>query len=38
MHRRIRLYILAFIVFLTGFAVDGNAQFKEEAFQQTYNE
>ena len=38
MHRRIRLYILAFIVFLTGFALDGNAQFKEEAFQQTYNE
>lgn len=38
MHRRIRLYILAFIVFLTGFAVDGNAQFKEEAFKQTYNE
>ena len=38
MHRRIRLYILASIVFLTGFAVDGNAQFKEEAFQQTYNE
>ena len=38
MHRRIRLYILAFIVFLTGFAVDGNAQFKEEAFQQTYND
>ena len=38
MHRRIRLYILAFIFFLTGFAVDGNAQFKEEAFQQTYNE
>ena len=38
MHRRIRLYILAFIVFLTGFAVEGNAQFKEEAFQQTYND
>ncbi len=38
MHRRIRIYILAFIVFLTGFALDGNAQFKEEAFQQTYNE
>lgn len=38
MHRRIRIYILAFIFFLTGFAVDGNAQFKEEAFQQTYNE
>ena len=38
MHRRIRRYIFAFIVFLTGFAVDGNAQFKEEAFLQTYNE
>lgn len=38
MHRRIRIYILAFIVLLTGFAIDGNAQFKEEAFQQTYNE
>ena len=38
MHRRIRIYIFAFIVFLTGFALDGNAQFKEEAFQQTYNE
>ena len=38
MHRRIRRYIFAFIVFLTGFAVDGNAQFKEEAFKQTYNE
>lgn len=38
MHRRIRIYILAFIVFLTGFALDGNAQFKEEAFLQTYNE
>jgi len=38
MHRRIRIYILAFIFFLTGFTVDGNAQFKEEAFQQTYNE
>ena len=38
MHRRIRRYIFAFIVFLTGFAVDGNAQSKEEAFQQTYNE
>jgi hypothetical protein len=38
MHRRIRLYILAFTVFLTGFAVDGSAQFKEEAFKQTYNE
>ena len=25
------------IVFLTGFAVEGHAQFKEEAFQQTYN-
>ena len=38
MRRRITKYIFAFIVFLIGFAVEGNAQFKEEAFQQTYNE
>ncbi len=38
MHRRIRIYIFAVIIFLTCFAVEGNAQFKEEAFQQTYNE
>lgn len=36
-NRRITRYIIALIVFLTGFAVEGNAQFKEEAFQQTYN-
>lgn len=38
MYRRITRYIFAFVVFLIGFAVEGNAQFKEEAFQQTYNE
>ena len=37
MHRRIRRYIFAIIIFLVGFAVEGNAQFKEEAFKQTYN-
>lgn len=37
MHRRIRRYFIALIVFLTGFAIEGSAQFKEEAFQQTYN-
>ena len=31
-------YILAFIICLAGFAVDSSAQFKEEAFKQTYNE
>ena len=37
MHRRIRIYIFAFVVFLTGFAFESKAQFKEEAFKQTYN-
>ena len=37
MHRRIRIHILALVVFLTGFAFEGKAQFKEEAFKQTYN-
>ena len=31
-------YIFAFIICLAGFAVDSSAQFKEKAFQQTYNE
>lgn len=35
--RRYR-YILSFIICLAGFAVDSSAQFKEEAFTQTYNE
>lgn len=38
MYRRIALYISALIVFLAGFAINADAQFKEEAFQQTYNE
>lgn len=37
MHRQLIRYILLFIVCLTGFAVRSEAQFKEEAFQQTYN-
>ena len=37
MQRRIAVYISVVVFFLTGFAVDGNAQFKEEAFSQTYN-
>ena len=37
MYRRIAAYISALVFFLIGFAVDGNAQFKEEAFTQTYN-
>lgn len=37
MYRRIAAYISALVFFLIGFAVDGNAQFKEEAFKQTYN-
>lgn len=37
MHRRIAAYISVLVFFLLGFAVDGNAQFKEEAFKQTYN-
>lgn len=37
MYRRVIRYIFAVIIFLAGFAVEGNAQFKEEAFQQTYN-
>lgn len=39
MHRRVIIrYIFAFTLFLIGFAFEGKAQFKEEAFQQTYNE
>ena len=30
-------YILAFVICLAGFTVDSSAQFKEEAFKQTYN-
>ena len=30
-------YIFAFIICLAGFALDSSAQFKEEAFKQTYN-
>ena len=38
MHRRVTRYILALFIFIAGFAIDCKAQFKEEAFQQTYNE
>ena len=38
MHRRIYKYILTLILCLTAFATRSEAQFKEEAFQQTYNE
>lgn len=38
MHSRIYKYIFAFLFCLVGFAVDSSAQFKEEAFKQTYND
>jgi len=38
MHRKQFKYIIALIIFLTGFATKSEAQFKEEAFTQTYNE
>ena len=38
MHRRIIAYIFTFIVFLIGFTIESKAQFKEEAFMQTYND
>ena len=38
MHRRVTRFILALFIFIAGFAIDCKAQFKEEAFQQTYNE
>jgi len=37
MHRQTIRYILTIVLFLTALAFRGNAQFKEEAFQQTYN-
>ena len=38
MHRQLIRYILASIVCLAGFAVRSEAQFKEDAFSQTYND
>ena len=38
MYKRLIRYITVLIICMTGFAVKGNAQFKEEAFSQTYNE
>ena len=37
MLKRLYKYILAFVICLTGFSVTGSAQFKEEAFNQSYN-
>ena len=37
MHRTLIKYIFALTIFLVGFAVRSEAQFKEEAFKQTYN-
>lgn len=37
MRRRTVRYIFAFVVSLIGFALEGNAQFKEDVFNQTYN-
>ena len=36
--KRLIRYIAASILFLAGFALEGNAQFKEGAFTQTYND
>lgn len=38
MHKKLIKYIFLIIVFFAGFAVDSKAQFKEEAFTQTYND
>ena len=38
MHRQLIRYIFALIVCLAGFAVRSEAQFKEKAFEQTYND
>lgn len=37
MHKQFIRYIITSVVFLTCFAVNSRAQFKEEAFSQTYN-
>ena len=37
MHRQLIRYILLLVICLTGFAVRSEAQFKEEAFKQSYN-
>ena len=37
MYRQLARYIIAVIICLAGFAVRSEAQFKEEAFKQTYN-
>lgn len=38
MPKKIHRYIFTLIVCLAGFSIDGNAQFKEKAFTQNYNE
>ena len=38
MHKRLSKYIFTLIICLTGFATKSEAQFKEEAFSQTYND
>ena len=38
MQKRVYRYIFALVFCLTGFAVNSSAQFKENAFSQTYNE
>lgn len=38
MHSKTIRHILAILICLTGFAIEGSAQFKEQAFSQTYNE
>lgn len=38
MHRRIIIYALTTLAFLFIYSMNAHAQFKEEAFQQTYNE
>lgn len=37
MHRQLIRYIFLLVICLTGFAARSEAQFKEKAFQQTYN-
>ncbi len=38
MPRQLTRYILMTVIFLTGFAFSGKAQFKEDAFSQSYND
>lgn len=38
MHFKLYRNILAIVIFLTGFSLNSNAQFKEDAFSQSYND